>query len=108
MKNELTLQELEDKIRQVIPHLKEEYEAFEDGSIDRDMITPIMLNHVLWYFGLIYKDNPLFFIIGNDFFVARVEDNLIKIKPNKESWNLKSAYLKDQSPELINFLNELK
>jgi hypothetical protein len=102
------LQELEQKIRQAIPELREEWEIFEEGAIDRDMITQIGLNHVLWYFGLNYKDNPLFFIIGNDFFIARVEDNLIKIKPNKESWNLKSAYLKDQSPELINFLNELK
>lgn len=102
------LEQLENKIRQSIPELKEEYEIFQEGAIDLDMVTPVMLNHVLWYFGLIYSDNPLFFIIGNDFFVARVEGNLIKIKPNKESWNLKSVYLKHQSEELIHFLNELK
>lgn len=103
-----TLEILENKIRNAIPELKEELESFEDGSIDMDMITQIGMNHVLWYFGLIYNDDPLFISIGNELLIARIEDNLIKVKPNKIFWNLKSAYLKQQSQKLINFLNELK
>jgi len=103
-----TLEQLEQKIRNAIPFLKEELEAFEDGSIDRDMITHIVLNHVLVYFAMIYNDNPLFIAIGNELLIARIEDNLIKVKPNKIFWNLKLAYLKDQSQELITFLNDLK
>ena len=93
------LQQLENKIRQSIPDLKEEYEVFQEGAIDLDMITPVMLNHVLVYFeeiGWISVDNfGTISNLGKDFFY-------------EHSWNLKSAYLKDQSQELITFLNQLK
>ena len=93
------LQELEQKIRQEIPFLKEEFEAFEDGSIDRDMITQVALNHVLVYLK----------VIINDLYVSMDTDGGIHFAGYfKCYWNLKSAYLKDQSPELINFLNGLK
>lgn len=96
------LQQLEQKIRQSIPELKEEYEAFEDSSIDRDMITPIMLNHVIIYLG----------ILNTPFRIRKSTDPFVLIFRHllngDGSWNLKSAYLKDQSEELITFLNELK
>lgn len=99
------LQELEQKIRNSIPELKEEFEAFEDGSIDRDMITPIILNHCLYYLP----------IMGYDFNYVGITESEFKAVGNVYfnedfcfNWNLKSAYLKDQSEELINFLNELK
>jgi hypothetical protein len=83
----IQLQELEQKIRQAIPELKEEFDAFEDGSIDRDMITPIMLNHVIDYQKRITGKDSYWWDNG---------------------WVMKYPFLKDQSPELINFLNELK
>lgn len=95
---------MKQKIRQSIPFLKEEYEAFEDGSIDRDMITPIMLNHVLEYcddceIGIDSRDGELLNLDTDD--IRAIYDCYPK-------WNLKSAYLKDQSEELITFLNDLK
>lgn len=98
------LQELEQKIRQSIPFLKDEYEAFEDGSIDRDMITQIGLNHVLEYFGK-YNHTDLVAIDSDGDFLAPFSEKLYFSGLN---WNLKSAYLKDQSEGLITFLNELK
>lgn len=98
------LQELETKIRQSIPFLKEEYEAFEDGSVDRDMITKVMLNHVLEYVS--YFDGPWYADRGlnsTGFFFDVVQKKWLNAR-----WNLKSPYLKDQSEELINFLNDLK
>lgn len=103
MKN---LAELENKIRNAIPELREEFEAFEDGSIDRDMITPIMLNHVLGYCddmsdGYFYLREDGLFRNSSEFPPYQIEDFSLY-------WDLKSAYLKDQSEELINFLNQLK
>jgi len=95
------LQELEQKIRQAIPELKEEFEAFEDGSIDRDMITQVGLNHVLEYWQSIDEYNPIGIDGDGD---LQDGGNFVK----NVRWKLKSANLKDQSPELINFLNELK
>lgn len=101
---ELNLEELEQKIRNSIPELKDEFDAFEDGSIDRDMITQIMLNHVLVYISLFdgpwYADRRL---NSTGFFFDVVQKTWLNIR-----WNLKSAYLKDQPDELITFLNELK
>lgn len=94
------LEELENKIRQSIPELKEEFEAFDDGSVDRDMITKIALNHVLEYFGTIPSS---FKYIREDGRIFLFEGG-----PTDIFWNLKYSYLKDQSPELITFLNELK
>jgi len=94
-------QQLENKIRQAIPELKEEFEAFEDSSIDKDMITPIMLNHVLEYWQSIDKSNPIGIDGDGDLLDG---GNFVK----NASWNLKSPYLKDQSQEFINFLNRLK
>ena len=91
-----TLEQLETKIRQSIPELKEEYEVFQEGAIDLDMITPVMLNHVLEYARQIYVKWV---------WVKSYRDFIMETIPK---WNLKSAYLKDQSEELINFLNELK
>lgn len=93
------LQELETKIRQSIPFLKEEYEAFEDGSIDRYMITQVGLNHVLVYLGKIIEDRYVCIDFDGDINFSGYF---------KSNWNLKYAYLKDQSEELITFLNELK
>lgn len=90
-------QELEQKIRQAIPELKEELEAFEDGSIDRDMITQIGFNHVLEYASILDK-----------FISIHWDGDVLFNMRSIDIWNLKSPYLKDQSPELINFLNELK
>lgn len=84
------LEELESKIRNAIPELKEEFEAFEDSSLDRDMITPMMLNHVMKY--MKSKDYALDFTR----------------KYSKQTWNLDYVCLKHQSTELITFLNELK
>jgi len=94
------LQELEQKIRQSIPELKDEFEAFEDGSIDRDMITQVALNHVLEY--LQNYDGYVWFMSIYGYLHEMDTDSV------GYSWNLKSAYLKDQSEELITFLNELK
>lgn len=93
------LQELEQKIRNSIPELRDEFEAFEDGSIDRDIITPVMLNHVLVYLGEIIEDRYVCIDFDGDINFSGYF---------KSNWNLKSAYLKDQSEESINFLNELK
>jgi len=89
-------QELEQKIRQAIPELKEEWEVLQEGAIDRDMITPIMLNHAMMYMHLF------------EAYCIDVKNLLWLCHYKRAEWNLKSAYLKDQSPELINFLNELK
>jgi len=91
---------LENKIRQAIPELKEEYEAFEDGSIDRDMITQVGLNHVLEYL----QDYD-----GNVWFIT-IYGHLHEIGTDslEYQWNLKSPYLKDQPEKMINFLNGLK
>jgi hypothetical protein len=97
------LQELEQKIRQAIPELKDEFEAFEDGSIDRDMITQIGLNYVLMYLGII--DAPVKIRKSTNPESLLFQSLLVA---NYKIWNLKSPYLKAQSPELINFLNELK
>jgi hypothetical protein len=91
------LEQLENKIRNAIPELREEFEAFEDSSLDRDMITPIMLNHVLEYACILDKYLSIHWD-GDVFFNIHSIGN----------WNLKSAYLKDQSEELINFLNKLE
>jgi len=99
------LKELEAKIRQSIPELKEEYEAFEDSSIDRDMITPIMLNHVLDYLPIMGYDFNYIGITESEF---KAVGNVYFNEDFCFTWNLKSAYLKDQSEELITFLNELK
>ena len=85
--------------KNAIPHLKEELEAFEDGSIDRDMITPIMLNHVLEY----TQNHPLIWYVSVYGGFFEIDSDHLGV-----SWNLKSAHLKDQSEELINFLNDLK
>lgn len=95
-----TLEQLETKIRQSIPELKEEYEAFEDESIDRDMITPIMLNHVLEC--LQNFDGHVWSITVYGIF-CEISTDAVGF-----SWDLKSAYLKDQSDELITFLSDLK
>lgn len=94
---ELKLQELEQKIRNSIPELKEEFEAFEDSSIDRDMITQIGLNHVLVYGSIL-----------GDYLSIHWDGDVLYYMRSIGKWNLKSAYLKDQSEELITFLNELK
>jgi len=91
------LQELESKIRQAIPELKEEFEVFQEGAIDRDMITPIMLNHVLVYSCNVKKYLSVYW-----------DGDILRLSESVGYWNLKSAYLKDQSEELITFLNELK
>lgn len=96
-----TLEILEQEIRNAIPELKEEFEAFEDSSLDRDMITQVGLNHVLVYWASIDRDNPIGIDGDGDLLDG---GNFVK----SASWNLKSAYLKDQSKELINFLNDLK
>jgi len=94
-----TLQQLEQKIRNAIPELREEFDVFQEGAIDRDMITQIALNHVLEYLK----------IIIDDVYISMDCDGYIHLSGYfKCTWNLKSAYLKDQSEELINFLNELK
>jgi len=104
-----TLEILENKIRQSIPELKNELQDSENPYLRNPVyITPIMLNHVLVYFGKFYKKDPLLFVIDCDLYAGRVEDNLIKINPNKLFWDLKYNSLKDQSKELITFLNELK
>lgn len=90
------LEQLENKIRQSIPELREEYEIFQEGAIDFDMVTPIMLNHVMLYFG---KFNM---VVG-----LYQDGDVIYDMQHILSWNLKSAYLKHQSQELINFLNDL-
>jgi len=96
-----TLEQLENKIRNAIPELKEEFEAFEDSSLDRDMITQIGLNHVLLYLcGISYYS--IFIREDGEYFYYRHEEML----RYDICWNLKSAYLKDQSKELINFLND--
>lgn len=102
------LQELEQKIRNLIPELKYEFDAFEDGSIDRDMITQIMLNHVLVYLKIFggYSVN------SDGYWVCWYLNGMAEYEfmdvPADVSWNLKSAYLKDQPEELITFLNGLK
>ena len=84
------LEQLEQKIRQSIPELKE----VSRNGITRT--TQIMLNHVLEYARQIYVK----WVWGKSY-----RDFIMETIPK---WNLKSAYLKDQSEELINFLNELK
>lgn len=103
-----TLKQLENKIRESIPELKEEFEVFQEGAIDSDMITPVMLNHVLEYL----RNYGGYSVNSHGYWVCWYlndggEDNFLDF-PNDVPWNLKSAYLKHQSPELINFLNELK
>jgi hypothetical protein len=93
----IQLQELEQKIRQAIPELKEEWEIFEDGSIDRDMITQVALNHVLEYASILDK-----------FISIHWDGDVLFNMRSIGIWDLKSPYLKYQSPELIEFLNELK
>lgn len=100
------LQELENKIRKAIPELKEQYEAFEDGSIDRDMITPIMLNHVLQYAFKI-EDKKFLLYVGTSGTIYGEEPKQFSEMVELSHWDLKSPYLKKQSEELINFLNEL-
>jgi len=102
------LQQLEQKIRNAIPFLKEEFEAFEDGSIDRDMITQIGLNHVLEYLDLMNCSHDSFIVIGENLVFGRLNNGCIAINTETPFWNLKSAYLKDQLEGLINFLNDLK
>lgn len=92
-----TLETLENKIRQSIPELKEEYEIFQEGAIDFDMITQIGLNHVLEYAYILEK-----------YLSIHWDGDVLVNMHSIGSWNLKSAYLKDQSPELITFLNQLK
>lgn len=92
-----TLEILEQKIRNAIPELKEEFEAFEDSSIERDMITQIMLNHLLEYASIL-----------KEYLSIHWDGDVLVNMRSVGIWNLKSAYLKDQSEELINFLNELK
>lgn len=91
-----TLETLEQKIRNAIPELKEELEAFEDGSIDMDMTTKIGLNHVIMYIHLF------------EGYCIHVKGLFWLCHYKRAEWNLKSPYLKNQSPELITFLNELK
>lgn len=91
------LEQLENKIRQSIPELREEYEIFQEGAIDFDMITPIMLNHVLEYACILDK-----------YLSIHWDGDVLFNMHSIGEWDLKSAYLKDQSEELINFLNELK
>jgi hypothetical protein len=95
------LEQLENKIRQSIPELKEEYEIFQDGAIDRDMITQIALNHVLEYLqdydGYVWQITIYGYLHEID-----------SCEASGYPWNLKSAYLKDQLPELITFLNGFK
>lgn len=84
------LEQLETKIRQLIPELNEEWEVFQEGAIDLDMITPIMLNHVLDYFGEMFYGYS---------FSETSKDCLLLIRSKKGTafprWNLKSSYLKD-------------
>ncbi len=88
------LETLENKIRQSIPELREEYEIFQESAIDFDMITQIMLNHVLEY-----AKNKFDFIIPENY--SYIQSLIIK------QWDLKSSYLKNQSTELITYLNKL-
>ena len=76
------LEQLETKIRQSIPELKEEWEILQESAIDADMITPIMLNHVLEH----VQNHPLVWylsVYGGFFDID--SDHL------GPSWNLKSA-----------------
>lgn len=91
------LEQLETKIRNAIPDLKEEFDIFQDGAIDADMITPIMLNHVLEYACILEK-----------YLSIHWDGDILFNMHSIGNWDLKSAYLKHQSEELINFLNELK
>lgn len=88
--------ELENKIRQSIPFLKEEFEVFREGAIDRDMITQIGLNHVLEHASILEK-----------YLSIHWDGDILFNMHSIGTWNLKSSYLKDQSEELIAFLNEL-
>lgn len=97
-------EQLEIKIRNYIPELKKEYETFNDGSLDKNMITPIMLNHVLEYTSLI-KNIKRVAINNNGGIYWSL--NIYSAQNPSVYWNLKSTYLKDQGVELITFLNEL-
>ncbi len=99
-KNMKTIEILENKIRNAIPELRDEYEIFQESTIDADMITPIMLNHVLEYFGT----------IASSFKYIREDGRILLFEggPTDIFWNLKYGFLKNQSIEMITFLNDLK
>lgn len=92
------LEQLEKKIRQSIPELREEWEGIVEGAMPvSEWATPIMLNHVLGYACILEK-----------YLSIHWDGDVLFNMHSIGTWNLKSAYLKHQSEELINFLNDLK
>lgn len=101
-----TLEILETKIRQSIPELKEEWEVMEYAPIDSGMITQIGLNHVLEYCRTLRCKLITIDCAGLQPYIAIIDRK--DFYCGYANINLKSAYLKGQSNELITFLNELK
>lgn len=116
----MTLQQLENKIREALPHLKDlskgciifdakgEFDELKDFEI---IGSPVMLNDVLLWLSKILEDKwdeinlqiPTSYDKGYFYFKKTFEN----IATGSPDINLSSPYLSEQSDELIEFLNGL-
>ncbi|KAA2223017.1 hypothetical protein [Chryseobacterium sediminis] len=97
------LEELTADIREKLPRLKESNKYQRLGGLDIITVNSIMLNDVLEWMREETEDMANINSEGVIYFTNYWNNASDKA----ETWNLSKPYLKDQSPELINFLHGL-